>query len=54
MLGKEPCGTPYNMPYQIGVSVVHTKENDRFFSTHHFLNFENAWVIFILFDCTES
>ena len=24
------------------------------FFTHHFLNFENAWVIFILSDCTEN
>ena len=24
------------------------------FFTHHFLNFENAWVIFILLDCTEN
>ena len=24
------------------------------FSTHHFLNFENAWVIFILLDCTKN
>ena len=24
------------------------------FSTHHFFNFENAWVIFILLDCTEN
>ena len=30
------------------------KENDRLFVPNHFFNFENAWVFFILLDCTEN